>query len=368
MLNGESGIRGTAAAISSKDVFVRFMLLISTVYIISNAIIVPQIVSTEDQFNVENDVPTRVVSVTEENVIQSTPDTAIVITSAWIPTHPSTKMIDEVITTTRSRIRGLAPTAPIYVTVDHLLPKMIKQISNEERIGRQAALDGYVTELYKKYLLDDRIHIIANMENWHIGGSTYKALQLIQNHYPSVECLYYMQHDFSWVRDVNHTALLETMKTYPDVNYVRFKYKPREGKAETCGKNYTQITVVSQQDPSVGDNMDLIDNANIYHTGKYSDNNHLVRFGWYMDIIASFGKVNPANIKRPPEAIMQARVKSQGCDKFGLYTYGRPGRRDEPVIRHLDGKRTQTVEGDEEDEDEEGQSDNVNNATAVEVQ
>ena len=386
MMNGEpSGLRGGAA--TSKDVFLRLLVLITTVYIISNAIIVPQIVSSAGQFNVQGDEPTRIISVIADNGIHSQtttilrkepPDTAIIITSAWIPTHPSTKMIDEVITTTRSKIRGLASTAPIYVTVDHLLPKMLKQITDEERKERQATLDGYVTALYEKYLLDESIHIIANMENWHIGGSTYKALKLIQNHYPSVEYLYYMQHDFSWVRDVNHTALLETFKTYPEVNYIRFKYKPREGKAETCGKNYTQLTVVSQPDSTDSDNnnnnnnnMNLVENANIYHTSKYSDNNHLVRFDWYMETIGSFGKVNPANIKRPPEAIMQARAKSQGCHALGMYTYGRPGKRDEPVIRHLDGKRTKTLEGDEEDDDEDEEdviNNNKNSTTSIDIQ
>jgi hypothetical protein len=165
----------------------------------------------------------------------------------------------------------------------------------------------------------------------------------------------------------------QTFKTHPEVNYIRFKYKPQEGKSDTCGKNYTQITVISQPDSTDSNNknkiMDLVENVNIYHTSKYSDNNHLVRFDWYMETIGSFGKVNPANIKRHPEAIMQARAKSQGCHGLGLYTYGRPGKRDEPVIRHLDRKRTKTLEGDEEEDDEdEGDVNNKSNITSIDVQ
>ena len=43
-------------------------------------------------------------------------DTAIIITSAWMPSHPSTYMIEMVMNSTKL-LTGLSPTAPIFITI-----------------------------------------------------------------------------------------------------------------------------------------------------------------------------------------------------------------------------------------------------------
>jgi hypothetical protein len=103
-------------------------------------------------------------------------------------------------------LKGLSPSTPIILTVDQL-PLSIKTHENE-RETRTAASNKYVDSLYHQYLNDINIKVIASMEHWHVGGTIYKALKLIHEHYPSVEFLYYTQHDLEIIRNVNHLALI----------------------------------------------------------------------------------------------------------------------------------------------------------------
>jgi hypothetical protein len=248
-------------------------------------------------------------------------DTAIIISSSWIPTHPSTFMVDTVVNSTINFV-GLSPSTPIFITVDDIPTSSLTE-------EKQASLDAYVYSLYRTYMSNPKIHIMVSMEHWHIGGNVLKALQLIQHHYPHVQYLHYMQHDFEMARAVNHTALVQTMKDHPKVNYIRFKYKQYETSPVWCGSDIGDTAILSVS----GD----IDNATIFHTRKYSDNNHLVRFQWYFDLIKSM-----MYYKRAPELPSQ-KIAYDACatnESLGLYTYGYPGRTETPVLQHLDGRGT----------------------------
>ena len=230
-------------------------------------------------------------------------DTAILITSAWIPTHPSTEIIERVINST-ARLRGVSPHAPIFVTIDHFKTKATPQ--------QVAALDKYTLNLQKIYLLDPAVHIIPSMEHWHIGGNVLKGLQLIQQHFPKVEFLYSLQHDFEFIRDVDHLGLAQILRDRHDVNY------KRNDMDRLCGN---PLAIRIGQSDTV-----------ITKSSKYSDNNHLVRFEWYKnDVIEALG-----HLKRPPESPMM--FKSAQCEKQGLYTYALS---EAPVIKHLDGRHSQ---------------------------
>ena len=56
----------------------------------------------------------------QDTKIKSSPadDTAIIITSSWIPSHPSMYMIEMVLNST-NLIAGLSPSAPIFITIDN---------------------------------------------------------------------------------------------------------------------------------------------------------------------------------------------------------------------------------------------------------
>lgn len=243
-------------------------------------------------------------------------DTAIFITTSWIPAHPSTDIIDMTINST-VHILGLSPTAPIFITIDHLL--------EPSAAVKREKLDEYVFNLYSNYLTKPNVHILASLDHQHIGGNVFKAIRLVQKYYPFVEFVYSLQHDFDFIRDISHSGLVKAMRDYEHINYIRFKYKKHEINP-TCGNvtpgNETLYNIQGS-------------NATIFHTRKYSDNNHLVRFSWYLSsVIGVLGF-----FKRSPEGPMMYKA-DKSCEELGLFTYGKPDGFDPPVIRHLDGRHT----------------------------
>ena len=140
-------------------------------------------------------------------------DTAIIITSSSVPSHPSTYLIKTVLNSTK-HLKGLSPTAPIFVAIDRFrfqefayLPKSL-----EEKID---ALDEYTEKLFKQHLSNPRIHIIPAIKHLHVGGFVMRAMDLIEKYYPTVRYLCYMQHDYPFFKDVDHLALISAMDGHP---------------------------------------------------------------------------------------------------------------------------------------------------------
>mmetsp|Transcript_18963 Transcript_18963/g.39980 ORF Transcript_18963/g.39980 Transcript_18963/m.39980 type:complete len:380 (-) Transcript_18963:301-1440(-) len=276
---------------------------------------------------------------TAQNIQQpenNTEDTAIIISSSWIPTLPSTYMVDSVFNST-DRLLGLSPTAPVFITIDHFrfrdfanLPPALK-----ERID---SLEEYQVNLFNTYLSNPRVHIIPASKNLHIGGSVVKALNLIGRHFPSVRYVYYLQHDFHFFKDVDHTALVNVMDEYPKINYIRFPKRHPSAISRNCGDEQPiryNSTILNVLD----DGSTAPRTLTLHPTSAYSDNNHLVRFDWYIEVIKSLIKLD-----RAPEDPLQRRANN-GCwhnppqndDITGLYLYF------EQNIAHLDGRHSTNV-------------------------
>lgn len=275
-----------------------------------------------------------------------TEETAVIITSSWIPSHPSTYMVDMVLNSTE-RLIGLSPTAPIFITIDHFrytnfanLPPDLK-----ERIN---TLEEYTVNLLNQHLTNPRIHIIPAVKNLHIGGSVVKALNLIERHYPTVRYVYYLQHDFYFTKDVDHTALVNVMNDHPDkINYVRFPKRQPWDISRSCGDEkpikynrtvaHVDVSTDGSNNGTAEDGAGQLSAAStmtLSPTSSYSDNNHLVRFSWYKEVIPSIIKLD-----RAPEDPLQVRANA-GCaskKSMGLYLYH------EMNIGHLDGRRTPKV-------------------------
>mmetsp|Transcript_35734 Transcript_35734/g.73056 ORF Transcript_35734/g.73056 Transcript_35734/m.73056 type:complete len:223 (-) Transcript_35734:472-1140(-) len=80
-------------------------------------------------------------------------DTAIIITSSWIPSHPSTLMVEMVVNSIDLMITSLHPSTPIFITIDQFrLDGDIEQIQN-----RSHSLDQHVLNLYNIYLINPRV-------------------------------------------------------------------------------------------------------------------------------------------------------------------------------------------------------------------
>ena len=301
-------------------------------------------------------------------------NTAVIVTSSWIPTHPSTHMIDTVIQSIRTNLVGLnKDTTPIFIMVDAIRwsPPKTKTRGSDDNIvdsfkeyeERTRNLDKYISNLYAKYLVvNPNIHIVVSTEHHHIGGNVWKALQLIKDKYPSVQYLYSAQHDFEFSRRVDHTSLIHTMnqhntkKNETTMNYVLFQYKGHE--MRSCDRdrkimveglsrnNHTTTTTTNASSSSssssrAANNSTSIKNAVLCKSCKYSDNNHLVRFDWYYKFIGDLIGFN----KRSPEGPGQYSADRR-CEQMGLYLYysakfeiGKK-RGVDYALRHLDGRRT----------------------------
>jgi hypothetical protein len=156
------------------------------------------------------------------------PDTTIIITSNYIPTHPSTDIIDRTIKSL-DLLEGLLPSncsesslpVPVIITVDgpygkdrgpdsprqQLLTKYIKNL--EHKYGRNNG--QRCSNLFNLTILPQKVNVklIKNMHH---------ALK-----YVTTEFIYVIQHDLPFVSSVNHTALVNNFQQYPDtVRLVRF--------------------------------------------------------------------------------------------------------------------------------------------------
>mmetsp|Transcript_21907 Transcript_21907/g.45618 ORF Transcript_21907/g.45618 Transcript_21907/m.45618 type:complete len:322 (+) Transcript_21907:326-1291(+) len=263
---------------------------------------------------------------TNMNLSQDNTNTAIIITSSWVPSHPSTRMIDKVIDS-RKFLVGLPSSTPIFITVDGIPEENFDNFTDTQQ--KLKDLDGYTTALFHRHLKNPNVHILVSSEHLHIGGSVFKAMTLIQIHYPSVEYLYYLQHDFNFVKEVDHLALVDVMEKHPsEVNYIRFKYQYVQERFLHCGN---LRTIKHPFSPEFTDGLEK-DFMVLEPSKTYSDNNHFVRFQWYFQTILSI-----KNFRRPPEGPLQRRQGDLCAQNktMGLYVYQPPH-----VLRHLDGRGT----------------------------
>lgn len=223
-------------------------------------------------------------------------------------------------------LRWFSPSAPIIITIDTFNTNTTNDNDNNpiSISNKLNALEDYSMNLTQKYFSDSRIHIISGMKHLHIGGSVLKAMEIIEVQYPNIEFMYYIQHDFPFTKYVDHTALVNAMRTREELNSVRFCYR-NQPYTKRCG-NATHI-LLNHTDQ----NLDWGDGKapQLWATGRYSDNNHFARFHWNKNLIASLG-----DLQRSPEEefIEHARALCLRNQSLGLYQY--PGN----VLTHLDGR------------------------------
>ncbi len=267
-----------------------------------------------------------------------TESTALIITSSWIPAHPSTEMIETVINSTR-RLKGASPTAPIIITIDDFTVDFFDRMKNISEIDvKRNDLEEYSMNLVKKYAKSPNVHILPGMDHLHIGGSVIKAMELIELLHPTVKYVYYIQHDFEFSEWIDHMGLIEVMEKYPNtVNMIRFlkrfEINPKCGNATKifCTvRTFDENGNVNKDDDS-GETSAVSRNLTLFPAEKYSDNNHLARFHWYKETIQSL-----ISVRRPPEFPLANRAYQvcQNNESMGIYLYYSKS------LRHLDGRHT----------------------------
>mmetsp|Transcript_58369 Transcript_58369/g.63016 ORF Transcript_58369/g.63016 Transcript_58369/m.63016 type:complete len:266 (+) Transcript_58369:162-959(+) len=125
-------------------------------------------------------------------------ETAVIILSSLIPSHPSLWMLENVIKSLEN-LDGLHPNAPIYITVD--APKKDKLVEKAEE------LDEYTRALYRRFRDDENRHvtIVVNSVNRHVNGSIRKVVfDLINTNV--TKYIYLLQHDLMFMpgKMINH--------------------------------------------------------------------------------------------------------------------------------------------------------------------
>jgi len=233
-------------------------------------------------------------------------------------------MIQEVIDSLEM-LKGLPHNAPTYIILDALAGHSHDQV----RWDKEETLELYGINLMKEYMHRENFHIIVNNVNLHIGANLNKAIELLN---PETEFLYFLQHDFKFIKEINHTAIVKTMKEYPDVfRNIRFGNKGINGPKRSGARidDCWHMKGSSQEKNGI----------TLSRTHKWSDNNHFASVKYYKEIL-----VKIRSLRRPIEAPMTSTFQSTpGCHMNQTqHLYGALG--DGPYIDHLDGRLKYKVE------------------------
>ena len=142
--------------------------------------------------------------------------------------------------------------------------------------------------------------------------------------YVDTKYVYIVQHDFEFIRQVNHTEIINAMENDPDVlRIVRFDK----------GNDISRVVRYHYSLDFNGCKIQKHQNESKFILAKWSDNNHITTKNYYRETSKTMGP-NP----RPVEEFFMANWKKLDC-YFGsqwLYKY-EPGN---PFLNHLDGRQT----------------------------
>ena len=151
-------------------------------------------------------------------------DTSIIILSSLIPTHPNMKMLNDTFNSLPVMLDGLPfSKTPTFISVDGL-PE--KKLTSENL----AKLQGYIEHLRLRFRDYPNVFILNNYEHGHINHSIRRALELVRTRF-----VYVLQHDFKFIKHVNHTALVKSMREHPgELQIVRFGKDNQSKSVETA--------------------------------------------------------------------------------------------------------------------------------------
>lgn len=203
-----------------------------------------------------------------------------------------------------------------------------EKFTPEEQLRQEERLEQYVTALYTAFLNKPNYHIIVNAINQHMGGSVKKAIQLLDQR---VKFVHYIQHDIVFVRDINHSALVKTLKEYPSiVKLVRFNIYNNVDDSDYKCWNQTEADVVKD-----------VNEIQLTRYWKWSDMNHFTSVAHYNEILNHLKHTHDFI-----ENYMMASIKryDKTCNtynNFAPHLYGRIGA--PPAIVHKDGRSKYTV-------------------------
>ena len=235
-------------------------------------------------------------------------DTSIVILSSLIPTHPAITMINDTFNSL-SMLEGLPSNTPIFISVDGLRAQDLNTNNLEK-------LQNYTENLRERFQENPHVAILNNPSFGHLSNGIRRALKMV-----NTEFVYIIQHDFKFIKHVNHRLLLKSMREYPgELQIVRFSKRPT-----TAGYVRPDCRKVVEY------------NGIRFTSGRWSDNNHLTTKRYYDEHLKIIGPKS-----RPVEAPMMRGATTAGtnCTTYHPYVYSQELG---PFLAHLDGRNTKPV-------------------------
>ena len=253
---------------------------------------------------------------TESKVDNINYETAIIISTHLVPSHPSLSILKETMDSWKY-LSGLPANSQIIITVDGLADNtstnrksyfLLKSNENENR--RQQ----YIAALKEEFRHRENIKIMVNERHGHLGNILKNAVELLD---PRTEFVYILQQDLPFIRNINHTAIVKTRREYPEyVRLVRFSHRPNP--------ILNKIPCWNQTEP-----VQSVNGIHLHKTSQWSDMNHWVDLKFYREHILS--KINLNNF---PEVAMQSNA-AKNCSFYGPHMYGLPG--EKAFVKHTDG-------------------------------
>jgi hypothetical protein len=229
------------------------------------------------------------------------PTSTIVVTANLVPTFPATDILEDTLDSL-SFIKGLEPNTPIIIAVDGINPELDSH-DNRKR------LQDWVSNVRTMFKCTTNVQILASSVHLHISNTLRMALAQV-----STEFVYVMEHDFPFIKEIDHELLKKSMHESKELRIVRFN--KRHNSLEPF-INCTHTITVAGMD---------------YIMGKWSNNNHFTTKKYYDWMLHEIG---PENC--PAEWKMMSMQYHLSCTLYGQYVYG--SKSDGPFLYHIDGRR-----------------------------
>lgn len=245
-------------------------------------------------------------------------ETAIIIPTHLVPSHPSLHLLMEVVNSIDKYILGLHPKAPIIITVDNLMENSKRNrrknglflLDNEEN---RKKLKLYLEALDKKTADNDRVTTLVSEKGVGLAKNLGKAIDILHQ---DTKYIYIVQHDLPFVKMVNHTAIVKTAKEYPDlIRIIRFNLYGAVNSNYGCSI------------PDIHAN-----GITLKKYKKWSDQNHFATVEHYKRDVIPVTK-NAKNIF--PEARLQVKANTN-CSYYGPFYYFDEKDYGGPWYKHLD--------------------------------
>lgn len=253
-------------------------------------------------------------------------DTTIIINTSLIKTHPSLELFNATFSSLRF-LRGLPTHTPIVITVDGLLSKQLYRYQPNDTEENKQRLQEYVKRLSLRFKNESHVRILHSYDAGLLTVNLKMAMEFVDTKF-----VFVIQHDLSFIHEINYTALIQSMKENPELNIVRF---------------HNRRNIIPQRFFTIGDIETKTNCTSIFRDEKnglefvpqvFSDRNHVTTKKYYEQLLDKIG-----NKPRFMEAVMlNALRKNPGkCREFGQWIYGPIG--SGPYIKHLDGKNSNGV-------------------------